>query len=119
YGNGGITALRNAPVRLWVSGSYAGPSGSVYVGLQNASASNGMAVVRVTAGGQIDTSFSGDGFYADAAANGLTVDSSGRVVLYRTTASGSMSFGSGAPLPRSALRLTTTGVPDTTYHAGD
>ena len=58
--------------------------------------------------------------YTDPAATEVTVDPSGRVVLYRASLPvGTMSFGSAGNVNRSLVRLTTAGLPDPTFDGSD
>lgn len=121
YGDAGFVALRLAPVMMFLLGTFPGPAGSVYVHLA-LGPSAGQALVRVSASGALDTSFSGDGWMpADSVTAQMTVDGAGRPLVYRTSApTASMSFGNPPePLDRSITRYTTAGAPDMTFHAGD
>lgn len=121
YGDAGFVALRLVPVTTYLRGTFPGPSGSVYVQLWVAPA-NVQVLVRVTASGALDPTFSGDGWMpTESPTAEMTVDGAGRPVVYRTTSpTSSMSFGNPAePLDRTITRYTTAGVPDTSFHAGD
>ncbi|MEO6413098.1 MAG: hypothetical protein ABIO48_10985 [Pedococcus sp.] len=77
----------------------------------------GLIVLRATAAGTLDPSFSGDGWTTLWLGEGLTtiaakVDSAGRVLVLATRRSGAID----TPL---LIRFTTAGIPDATYGGGD